>query len=75
MHLESLIAQCVHIPANSAGPSLTLDFAPGESIHTENSYKFTPATVASLLSSASFSATNSWQDPHHLFAVTLATAI
>jgi L-histidine Nalpha-methyltransferase len=75
MHLESLVAQRVHLPANSAGPSLTLDFAPGESIHTENSYKFTPATVASLLNSASFAATNSWQDPHHLFAVTLATAV
>jgi L-histidine Nalpha-methyltransferase len=75
MHLESLIAQRVHIPANAAGPALILDFAPGESIHTENSYKFTPATVAALLTSASFTATNSWQDPHHLFAVTLATAV
>jgi L-histidine Nalpha-methyltransferase len=75
MHLESLIAQRVHIPANAAGPALTLEFAPGETIHTENSYKFTPAKVASLLTSASFAATNSWQDPHRLFAVTLATAI
>jgi L-histidine Nalpha-methyltransferase len=75
MHLESLIAQRVHIPANAAGPALTLDFAPGESIHTENSYKFTPATVAALLTSASFTATHTWQDPHDLFAVTLATAV
>jgi L-histidine Nalpha-methyltransferase len=75
MHLESLIAQRVHIPANAAGPALTLEFAPGETIHTENSYKFTPTTVAALLTSASFTATNSWQDPHHLFAVTLATAV
>jgi L-histidine Nalpha-methyltransferase len=75
MHLESLIPQRVHIPANAAGPALTLHFAPGETIHTENSYKFTPATVAALLTSANFTATNSWQDPHHLFAVTLATAV
>ena len=75
MHLESLTTQRVHIPANTAGPVLTLDFAPGEAIHTENSYKFTPSTVAALLTSASFTATNSWQDPHHLFAVTLATAV
>ena len=75
MHLESITTQRVHIPANSAGPALTLDFATGETIHTENSYKFTPVTVAALLSSASFSATNSWQDPHHRFAVTLATAV
>jgi L-histidine Nalpha-methyltransferase len=75
MHLESLITQRVHIPANAAGPALTLEFTPGETIHTENSYKFTPTTVAALLTSASFTATNSWQDPHHLFAVTLATAV
>jgi L-histidine N-alpha-methyltransferase len=75
MHLESLTNQRVHIPVNVAGPALTLHFAPGETIHTENSYKFTPSTVAALLTSASFSATNSWQDPHHLFAVTLATAV
>jgi L-histidine N-alpha-methyltransferase len=75
MHLESLIPQHVHIPANAAGPALTLHFAPGETIHTENSYKFTPTTVAALLTSANFTATNSWQDPHHLFAVTLATAV
>jgi L-histidine Nalpha-methyltransferase len=75
MHLESLIPQRVHIPANVAGPALTLHFAPGETIHTENSYKFIPTSVATLLTSANFTATNSWQDPHHLFAVTLATAV
>jgi L-histidine N-alpha-methyltransferase len=75
MHLESLIPQRVHIPANSAGPALILNFAPGETIHTENSYKFNPASVAALLASANFTATNTWQDPHHRFAVTLATAI
>jgi dimethylhistidine N-methyltransferase len=75
MHLESLVSQRVHIPANSAGPSLTLNFEAGETIHTENSYKFTPATIEALLSSANFTISRSWQDPQHLFAVTLATAI
>jgi L-histidine Nalpha-methyltransferase len=75
MHLKSLTAQRVHIPANSAGSALTLDLAAGETIHTENSYKFTPKTVEALLTSASFTPTKSWQDPRHLFAVTLATAI
>jgi L-histidine Nalpha-methyltransferase len=75
MHLESLTAQRVHIPANSAGPALTIEFAQGESIHTENSYKFTTTAVEALLSSANFKSTKSWQDPQHLFAVTLATAI
>ena len=44
IYLESLSAQTVRIPASSASPGLTLHFAPGETIHTENSYKFTPAT-------------------------------
>jgi L-histidine Nalpha-methyltransferase len=75
MHLESLAAQRVSIPANSTGPALTVDFAPSETIHTENSYKFTPARVDSLLSAAKFVPTKSWQDPNHLFAVTLAAAV
>jgi dimethylhistidine N-methyltransferase len=75
MHLESLTAQRVHIPANSAGSALTVGFAPGETIHTENSYKFTRAAVRKLLASASFDVTRTWQDPQHLFAVTLATAL
>jgi dimethylhistidine N-methyltransferase len=75
MHLESLTDQSVHIPANSSGPAFTVDFAQGESIHTENSYKFTAAAVGDLLTSAGFKRTNSWQDPQHLFAVTLAAAV
>jgi len=74
MHLESSCAQRVHIPANSAGPALTLDFAPGETIHTENSYKFTPAAIAALLTGSNFTPTHTVLDPHCLFAVTLATA-
>jgi dimethylhistidine N-methyltransferase len=75
MHLESLIAQRVHLPANDFGPALAVNFAAGETIHTENSYKFTTAAVQSLLASASFKTVKSWQDPQHLFAVTLATAL
>ena len=75
MHLESLTAQRVHIPANSSGAALTVAFAAGETIHTENSYKFTSTAVETLLASASFKATRSWQDPQQLFAVTLATAL
>jgi L-histidine Nalpha-methyltransferase len=75
MHLESLVDQQVHIPANASGPAFTVDFARGESIHTENSYKFTQPSVKALLASAGFKKTSSWQDPQHLFAVTLAAAI
>ena len=75
MHLESARVQQVRIPENSAGPALNLHFRSGETIHTENSYKFTPAAVTALLSSAGFRSTQTWQDPDGLFAVTLATAI
>jgi len=75
MHLESLTDQRVHIPANAAGPALTLHFTTGETIHTENSYKFTPTAVKKLLISARFRDTHTWQDPNGLFAVNLATAI
>jgi L-histidine N-alpha-methyltransferase len=75
MHLESLTAQRVRIPGNCCGPLLTVDFAAGETIHTENSYKFTPASVDALLKTAGFTPTRSWQDPLHLFAVNLATAV
>ena len=75
MHLESLISQRVLIPENASGPAFTLDFAVGESIHTENSYKFTPARVERLLTSSGFTLTRQWQDPQHFFAVNLATAV
>jgi dimethylhistidine N-methyltransferase len=75
IYLESLSAQSARIPANSAGDALTLNFAPGETIHTENSYKFTPAAISALLAAAHFAPTRTFTDPANLFAVTLATAI
>jgi len=74
MHLESTCSQTVQIPANSACPALTLHFAPGETIHTENSYKFTSASIASLLADAHFTPARRFTDPANLFAVTLAEA-
>ena len=75
IYLQSLAPQRVYIPANSTGPALTLYFAAGETIHTENSYKFTPAAIAALLASARFAPTRTFTDPANLFAVTLATAV
>ena len=69
MHIVSLRPQVVSIAGR------IFSFVEGETIHTENSYKFTPAAVETLLASANFKATRSWQDPQHLFAVTLATAL
>jgi dimethylhistidine N-methyltransferase len=75
MHLESTANQHVYIPANSTGPAMTLRFKAGETIHTENSYKFTGATVDALLNATGFVSTQIWQDPSALFAVSLATAV
>jgi L-histidine Nalpha-methyltransferase len=75
MHLESLTTQQVRIPATPTTPSLHLHFAAGETIHTENSYKFTAAAVSALLTATGFTPTQTWQDPNQLFAVTLATSV
>ncbi len=75
MHLESIRPQQVYLPTNALGPALTLRFRRGDTIHTENSYKFNTAAVAALLASAGFRPQQSWQDPNDLFAVTLAAAV
>ncbi len=75
MHLVSAAAQTIAIPANSAGPALRLHFAEGESIHTENSHKFTPAAIAALLADSGFAVTRTFQDADSLFAVTVAAAV
>jgi dimethylhistidine N-methyltransferase len=66
MHLESLADQTVHI----AGAFIR--FAAGETIHTENSYKFTERSLVALLKDSGFSAPQWFQDPKHLFGVVLA---
>jgi L-histidine N-alpha-methyltransferase len=75
MHLVARAAQQVRIPANAAGPALTINFGPGESIHTENSYKFTLDSIRDLLRSAGFSLSHTWKNSEHVFAVNLATAV
>ncbi|MBT9332144.1 L-histidine N(alpha)-methyltransferase [Acidipila sp. 4G-K13] len=70
MHLESLLAQTVAIPALD----LEIRFARGESIHTENSYKFTDASVTALLEQGGFHVSRSWTDEAGWFGVYMATA-
>lgn len=70
MHLESLVAQEVAIPALD----LTVSFKRGESIHTENSYKFTPESAAGMLGRSGFSVRQSWSDEKKWFGVYLAEA-
>ncbi len=75
MHLESLTAQRVSIPENAGCPALDLAFSEGETIHTENSYKFTAASIEALLRDAGFALAKRFCDARGLFAVTLARAI
>jgi dimethylhistidine N-methyltransferase len=69
MHLESLIAQRVRIPALD----LEVGFEAGETIHSENSYKFRLGEVERLLESAGFVSPQRWRDENDWFAVYLAT--
>ena len=63
MHLVSRSAQTVHIDGR------TFDFAAGETLHTENSYKFTRAGFEALAASAGWRLGRSWVSPPPEFAV------
>src|SRR5271155_220698 len=69
MHLESTRDQCVDIPA----AQLSLQFAAFETIHTENSYKFTRKTLCALLDDAGFAIKHTWTDPLKWYTLTLAS--
>lgn len=66
MHLESLCDQAVHLEGK------TIQFTPGETIHTENSYKFTERSLRPLLDAAGFGSPRWFYDPQRLFGVALA---
>lgn len=68
MHLESTVDQQVSIP----GLDLEVSFRQGETIHTENSYKFTPAEVVDLLACSGFYTEKRWYDTRRWFGVFLA---
>lgn len=70
MHLESTREQQVHLPALP----LTVDFAEGETIHTENSYKYEPGQAEELLARCGFVAAERWTDPREWFGVYLGRA-
>ncbi len=63
MHLVSTEAQTVEIGG------ITIPFAKGESIHTENSHKYTSDSITSLATSAGWSVAEFLTDPDALFAV------
>ncbi|WP_373322382.1 L-histidine N(alpha)-methyltransferase [Methylobacterium thuringiense] len=63
MHLVSREAQEIDIAGRR------FDFAAGESIHTENSYKYSIASFRDLAAQAGWAAGEVWTDPDGLFSV------
>ncbi len=68
MHLVSREEQCVRVNGN------TFDFQAGESIHTENSYKYTPDELRQLAWYASWIGEKVWLDDKSYFSVHLLKA-
>lgn len=74
MHLVSDGEQAVTLAAGS-DEAMKVRFQAGESIHTENSYKFDRGSVDALLEESGFAVTRSFEDEDGLFALTLAAAV
>ncbi len=68
MHLVSDVAQEVSVNGR------IFRFRSGETIHTENSYKFTPETLTALVESAGWRVSRFWSDRDFPFAVALLAA-
>lgn len=68
MHLVSRRAQSLRIGGAEANRARH-DFAAGESIHTENSYKYTLAGFRQLAEQSGFHAKAVWRDPERLFSL------
>ncbi len=70
MHLVSRIAQSVWLRALN----LQIDFAQGETIHTENSYKYAPGQTEAMLDEAGFAPARTFTDDQRWFNVSLGIA-
>ena len=67
MHLVSTTRQSVHVAGHR------IDFAAGETIHTENSYKYGVDQFIALAASSGWSSAGVWTDPDELFSLHLLT--
>jgi uncharacterized SAM-dependent methyltransferase len=63
MHLVSLVSQSVLLGEKE------LFFHPGETIHTENSYKYHIEEFQGLASRAGWTAKKVWTDHHEFFSL------
>ncbi len=71
MHLESRHAQTV--PIRELG--IEVPFAAGETIHTENSYKFDREQIAALAAETGFTVRQTWTDSDERFASNLLVSV
>lgn len=67
MHLQSLVAQKVHVADQ------TIAFDAFETIHTEHSHKYSLAGFAELAAQAGYQVQSVWTDPKRLFSVQYLT--
>lgn len=65
MHLVSQCEQTVRVAGHA------IRFARGETIHTENSYKYAPEHFATLAEASGWHSVKMWTDPARLFSVHL----
>lgn len=65
MHLVSRRDQVVRVSGQAVA------FAAGETVHTENSYKYAPDRMRGLIAAAGWTVAKTWTDPDGLFAVWL----
>jgi len=63
MHLASLKRQKVRVAGD------TVDFRAGETIHTENSYKYSIESLTALASGTGWNLISTWTDPKKYFAI------
>jgi L-histidine Nalpha-methyltransferase len=67
IHLVSRVAQTVQFDSLK----LTVEFYAGETIHTENSYKYDATRLAALAQATGFVPAHTWLDQHGLFSSNL----
>ena len=65
MHLVSTQPQSVHVDGHMFA------FEEGESVHTENSYKYTVEEFYGLAGKAGFAPVSTWTDARRMFGVHL----
>jgi dimethylhistidine N-methyltransferase len=69
IYIRSLLAQSVSVAGRH------FEFAAGERIHTEYSYKYDTADLAALAAKGGFRVAETWTDPERLFAVIYLEAV